>query len=162
MRRSSFQSSQGFTLIELIVVIVVLGILAAVALPKYANFGNSGRTAVIRSTQGAVQAAISQAMSACAVVTGCQKSGFSPSVTGPDGVVGTMYNGYPTGQSRVPSYFGIKDWMNTSGVTAYEVNTTLTEFRIDNAPDPTKCMVAYHQVETFGNTPTVVVDTSGC
>lgn len=47
----------AFTLIELIMVIVILGILSAAAIPRFIDFGDSARTAAVKSMAGAVRSA---------------------------------------------------------------------------------------------------------
>ena len=159
---SKINGNTGFTLIELVIVIVLLGVLSAVALPRFFDQSTQARVAVIKATADGVASAVSIASAKCITVAGCFVANWSVPVTGPQGQVGTMYNGYPTGQSRVPSYFGIKDWMTVQGVTVYEVNTAVAQIRIDSAPDPLNCMVIYHQVDTFGLTPVITQLTSGC
>lgn len=51
------KSSQGFTLIELIVVIVILGILAATALPKFVDMGSDARISVMQGVEGSMKSA---------------------------------------------------------------------------------------------------------
>lgn len=41
----SLRSSQGFTLVELVIVIAILGILTAVALPRFADFTTQSKAA---------------------------------------------------------------------------------------------------------------------
>ena len=49
---SKMNSSQGFTLIELVMVIVILGILAAMALPKFVDLSGDANTAVTNYNTG--------------------------------------------------------------------------------------------------------------
>ena len=42
----SWNSTRGFTIIELVVVIVILGILAAIAVPKFVDMSGSAQTNV--------------------------------------------------------------------------------------------------------------------
>jgi len=52
---------QGFTLIELIIVVVLLGILAGIALPRYMNFTNDARNAVVEAVAGSLSSGINLA-----------------------------------------------------------------------------------------------------
>ena len=82
---------------------------------------------------------------------------------GPGNVAGTMYYGYPTGRSRVPSYFGIKDWMQVgSGISVLEVSDSRAEFRLDLAPDPSNCKVNFVVPTTYGDPPSITKTSSGC
>ena len=53
------RSSQGFTLIELVMVVVILGVLAAFALPRFANFSGDARVAAVQGMAGAMRSAAS-------------------------------------------------------------------------------------------------------
>jgi len=57
----TYNTSKGFTLIELVVVVVLLAILSAVALPKYMNFTEDARTALVQSTAGSFAAGLNLA-----------------------------------------------------------------------------------------------------
>ncbi|MCY4744473.1 type II secretion system protein [Pelomonas sp. UHG3] len=153
---------RGFTLLELVMAIVILGVLGAFALPGLIDTGSQARVAQVNSTAGAVATAVSIAASKCVVTAGCNVRNWSLPMRGPDRKIGTMFNGYPTGQSRLPSYFGIRDWVDVKGVSIHEINTSITQFRVDTAPDPMNCMVIYHEVVNFGEQPSVTKLTSGC
>ncbi|HMI30360.1 MAG TPA: prepilin-type N-terminal cleavage/methylation domain-containing protein [Candidatus Limnocylindrales bacterium] len=52
------RSTEGFTLIELVIVIVILGILAAVAIPKYEDMQEQARTATLKGQLGSIRSAV--------------------------------------------------------------------------------------------------------
>jgi len=55
------QSSQGFTLVELVVVILILGILSATALPKFMNVNAEAHKAAVAGAGGGLGAGVSLA-----------------------------------------------------------------------------------------------------
>src|SRR2546425_12380981 len=52
------RSTEGFTLIELVIVIVILGILAAVAIPKYEDMQEQARSATLKGQLGSIRSAV--------------------------------------------------------------------------------------------------------
>lgn len=153
--------ANGFTLIELVITIVILAVLAAIALPKYIDMSTSARVAAVKAAYGAIWSGASLANTQCLMAATCiQANSSSTPITGPGGIVGVMDNGYPTGMSRVPSYFGIKDWVQVQGFTVIEQSYNTTDFTNDSAPDPAHCMVRYQ--EPWYRVPTITMLTTGC
>ncbi|MDF1796521.1 MAG: prepilin-type N-terminal cleavage/methylation domain-containing protein [Coxiellaceae bacterium] len=98
MKNAIKQKQSAFTLVELIIVIVILGILSAFAIPKFIDYKNDARQAVINSISGSLQSAINM-IHAKAILKGIQNQASS-SVTLGDGTrVETAY-GYPAGNAR--------------------------------------------------------------
>lgn len=153
---------QGFTLTELIMLIVIIAVMAATVLPKFMNLGQEARIASVKGTLDAVKAAAELGAQKCRVTQGCATNNTGTLISTSDGISGKMFNGYPTGTSRLPSYFGIKDWITVSGYTVVELNNNEAEFRLTSAPDPTNCKVYYREVAVFGASPIYTASFSGC
>lgn len=77
-----------------------------------------------------------------------------------------MKFGYPTGYSRVPSYFGIKDWVVVSGdlLLVENAGTFTTALRLTSAPNPADCAATYSTTALVapGMVPAIQLRTTGC
>jgi len=147
------RTSQGFTLIELIVVIVILGILAATALPKFVNLGGDARRSVMKGVEGSMRAA-NAILYAKAAVAGSQ-SAASTTIPHPAGA-GTVAVAYgfasnATELAKVMDLSPAADFTNTGA-----------EIRHSGAGTPASCQVAYTAATSATTPPVYTTTLTGC
>lgn len=152
----SKSSQGGFTLIELVVVIVILGILAAFAVPRFARMDQQARIASVRAMEGTLRASSALARSQWLAI------GTNPATINMEGSIVTMNNGYPAatavGIGRTLANGTVVN--GTPGrYTAFVVDATTIQYRINGSTDPAQCWVQYQWAGAPNAAPLVTTST---
>ncbi len=174
------RSQRGFTLIELVMVIVILGVLAAVAVVRFVDLSGDARTSSIRALEGSVKTASALINSFIGVRgQGAVGAGSPVNLTFLDygGVTIRVWNGYP---DRWWDGIGMT-LANTAPVagTGYGSSAAIpygkytfygwgngaipngdAGWRLEGAPDPANCSVAY--TYNGAGVPAVTSRVTGC
>lgn len=95
-------SSNGFTLIELIIVIAIIAILAAVAIPKFLNLSTNAQTAATTSIAGSLSSANAENFAARTVSTT-----YGSAVTNCTSVANLLQGGLPSGYTITSLAVGV-------------------------------------------------------
>ena len=143
------KSSQGFTLIELVVVITILGILAAFAIPRFAGLEREARIAAINGLAGSVRSGAVLAHS-----LNLAKGDAHDADATMEGADVTMEFRYPT-QDDAGIFAVLQD---ATGFTTADDGV----FTKDGATDEATCAVTYTAPGAIGQSPGVAVATAGC
>jgi len=163
MRTTAHRSTQGFTLIELIVVLTVIGILAAIAFSKYINIQSQARTAKAQALFGTIRTSAALAKAACTL----DIAGLTPSPTctvsagtvSMDGTSVAMIFLYPAATSAGIIAATQIDPTNDQ-VTVTAGNPIAIDINGSSGGTGT-CTISY-TAATSGNAPTITLTTTGC
>jgi MSHA pilin protein MshA len=157
------KNQQGFTLIELIIVIVILGLLAVTAAPKFIGMQSDARAATLQGLAGTLKSAGNIVYAKAAL------DSIESAATGTANGVAVVY-GYPAAtQAALQAAADIpdSDWNFTVG-TADANTPDEGTIGFDVTPNDDynfstgTCHVTYTPPANAGDSPSIVVVTSGC
>jgi MSHA pilin protein MshA len=147
--RTASATSQGFTLIELVVVITILGILAAFSIPRAAALQTEARMATMNAALGSIRAAAS--MAHAVQISQNLAPGTAVNM---EGSSITMVNGYPSAaQSAIGHAAGFNE-SNGATLPGYTTATAGSVFTVTPDAQHPACAVTYTQAASAGAAPT--------
>ncbi|WP_302629364.1 Tfp pilus assembly protein FimT/FimU [Shewanella sp. MEBiC00475] len=158
--KNNIRSSNGFTLIELVVVIIILAILAVVAASKFVNFRTDAIVSTMEGMETAMQSAATLTYSKAAIA-GDER--LETAVLNIDGVDIKLAYGYPDGTAagidllmNVPN----GDWQKRESV--YDGAWIYWHGVITEDAGKAQCYLRYRQATSATARPIINVQTSGC
>ncbi|MGX9460462.1 prepilin-type N-terminal cleavage/methylation domain-containing protein [Shewanella sp. A14] len=161
MIKNNINTSNGFTLIELVVVIIILAILAVIAASKFVNFRTDAIVSTMKGMETAMQSAATLTYSK-ASIAGVDR--FATTTLNIDGVDVDLAYGYPDGTaSGIAMLMNIPegDWQqraSTLPITAWVYWHGVIEEDAGKA----QCYLRYRQVTSANDRPIINVETNGC
>ena len=162
MKHSIPNPQRGFTLIELVIVIAIIGLLAIAVLPRFVNLAGDARAAQINGAAGSVRSAAVIAHGAVLA----RNLGNGATTVAAEGVNVTVVNGYPTADAggilaAAQITTGAGGDFVLAGAGGAAAGSTVT-IQANGAVTAAQCQLQYTNPAAAGNSPTFVVDTSGC
>ena len=158
------KTSQGFTLIELVIVITIIAILAAIALPRYIAAQRDARVAKMQAVYGSIRTAAALAKARCELdlaqgLTGVGTCGNAVPQVNMDGTLVSMTFRYPaasaTGIEAAASIDAGADGLTIAGAGP-------RTFTGNGAATPANCVISYTAAASATAAPVITVDTTGC
>ncbi|QDE33159.1 type II secretion system protein [Shewanella polaris] len=155
------RSSNGFTLIELVVVIIILAILAVVAASKFVNFRTDAIVSTMEGMETAMQSAATLTYSKAAIA-GDEK--LETTILDIGGVDVTLAYGYPDGtEAGIDLLMNVPegDWQKRRS-TVYSGAWVYWHSQIEEDAGKAQCYLRYRQATSISARPIIDVETSGC
>lgn len=153
------KTPRGFTLVELVVVIIVLGVMAALAIPRFIDVSQAARVASVHALAGAIRSTSENVRVMCKLDTACDDALVQQWITLGGKPAWLSYGYLEAGDNLNDNQ--IDAWIPYSGFTATLASHFETNFTLDGAPDPSRCLVSYGQA-IAGSAPTIATIVSGC
>ncbi|WP_283104547.1 type II secretion system protein [Shewanella olleyana] len=158
-------SSNGFTLIELVVVIIILAVLAVIAAPKFISLKEDAYAGQMQGVSGAIGSAKDLIYASCVLSADCDETegpGNGNTIKA-EGQNITLAYGYPRHtEAGIARAINIVDGDDFE-ITPYDI-AGRTGLRIRPAAEYSvnDCEIRYSEPQAAGDVPLVARDLDGC